>query len=248
MKRRSSKAFTLIELLVVVAIIALLIAILLPALGKVRETAKRATCAANLKGQGSSFAIYAAQFGDQLPRDTTSGGINWLWDEADFFSDQLLNVNPLNATSSDNMQKQSVRRLFYCPSNTDQNVDGLWTFGGVRVLGYAYFNDRGGFTGPIPASPAGQISLNYLKKFNNNGGVNGSTLELAFDAMIQDAGTQSYTSIKGGFAVPHTTSHLKGPLPAGGNYLCCDGHAEWRPYTKTKLYAVNTGPLWWFNR
>ncbi len=57
MKRRHG--FTLIELLVVVAIIALLIAILLPALGRARELAKRSVCAANLSGMGKAMYIYS---------------------------------------------------------------------------------------------------------------------------------------------------------------------------------------------
>jgi len=55
-KRRS---FTLIELLVVVAIIALLIALLLPALGRARELARRAMCAANLKEITTALNVYA---------------------------------------------------------------------------------------------------------------------------------------------------------------------------------------------
>jgi prepilin-type N-terminal cleavage/methylation domain-containing protein len=64
MKRRG---FTLIELLVVVAIIALLIAILLPSLGKARELANRGTCAANLRGIAQSMAVYAADNNDSFP-------------------------------------------------------------------------------------------------------------------------------------------------------------------------------------
>jgi prepilin-type N-terminal cleavage/methylation domain-containing protein len=64
MKRR---AFTLIELLVVVAIIALLIAILLPSLGKARELANRSTCSANLTGIMKAMIVYSADNNDCYP-------------------------------------------------------------------------------------------------------------------------------------------------------------------------------------
>jgi prepilin-type N-terminal cleavage/methylation domain-containing protein len=64
MKRR---AFTLIELLVVVAIIALLIAILLPSLGKARELANRSYCVANCRGVMQSLNVYAADNSDAFP-------------------------------------------------------------------------------------------------------------------------------------------------------------------------------------
>jgi len=58
---RSGKAFTLIELLVVVAIIALLIAILLPTLARAKDQAKRSTCLAHLRDIGTAAHEYATE-------------------------------------------------------------------------------------------------------------------------------------------------------------------------------------------
>jgi len=66
MSRRDSRAFTLIELLVVVAIIALLLAILLPNLASAREQGRRAKCISNLKNIASTSIVYSQEDSKEL--------------------------------------------------------------------------------------------------------------------------------------------------------------------------------------
>jgi prepilin-type processing-associated H-X9-DG protein len=81
---------------------------------------------------------------------------------------------------------------------------------------------------------------------------------LAADATLRHGGTinadgtagpgQPWTIILGGFTVPHTSAHLKGANPSGGNILFLDGHVAWRKFEKMRLATQSAGTdpqFWW---
>jgi prepilin-type processing-associated H-X9-DG protein len=204
----------------------------------------RASCARNLKYLGTSLAIYAVQFNDQLPVDSATFAGTWM-------TDQSAMCNGYTAISPPPSGSFDPRSVFYCPSNRGQDLATLW--GGpaapYRITGYVWTNERPGM--PNLAGLRPNPPLEYHEKFAWTRQTSES--ELAADWIISDTNQAKGARWNGitaaGRPGTYDTSHMSGNMPAGANCLMFDGHYEWRrfnPATATAVPQGAGGPSFWF--
>lgn len=113
------RAFTLIELLTVIAIIGILAAIIIPVVGRVRESAKSAQCVSNLRQQGVAFMAYVNDHQQRypLPWDGSNDPDNNWWARLAPYAGSPLPDRKLNATEWDLLKLAiNSKTILGCPS------------------------------------------------------------------------------------------------------------------------------------
>lgn len=145
------RAFTLIELLVVVAIIAVLIAMLLPALSNARRVALTVSCAANLRQIGIGFQFYNDANREYYPPHWGAGP--WVWPSGDIASTWRAFVAIyLGWNGKTEAATFSVLPVYRCPADTTSQTAGItyesttinWTHGSYGY-NHTLFSSQSGF-------------------------------------------------------------------------------------------------------
>ena len=125
---RPPRGFTLIELLVVISIIAMLIALIMPALAQARKAAQVATCGAHLRQIGIGIASYAADFNGYLPRgpDTTNFYFGEPWSRIATSQAWIHSENSYNGLGIIAEYHLREPRVLFCPDDdTNDPVEEL---------------------------------------------------------------------------------------------------------------------------
>jgi prepilin-type N-terminal cleavage/methylation domain-containing protein len=241
MGKKQSGGFTLIELLVVVAVLALLMGILMPALQKVRRSGWRTFCANNEREWGISLHMYAADNDGYFPDNMKGLDISWLGPGMlSFWKHYLVEYKK----TKDPKKREHV---LFCPTDKWHRLAEQWSMSDGKTLvltGYFYLPHRDVDNG-WDYGCNGIEGWHSRKKFGGRyslAPVMGDRLQgLGTWSPSGNDGTVKWEATDGesGETVLSSTHGKPGNgEPEGGNFLFEDGRVEWHNWDRRDARAT----------